>query len=111
MNPSRRDRDHQPRFDDEDRGPRRVDRGDRRSTRDEIEPEDRPRGDPPREPKKARAGELTNSTTDLNQFFIKGKGINREVLQKEICRFLGPEATSKPDTFKVCQCAIRLTWR
>ena len=32
----------------------------------------------------------------LNEFFISSEGINREVLQKEICRFLGPEATSRP---------------
>lgn len=52
--------------------------------------DDRPAG---REPKKARA--------ELNEYFIKGTGIQREVLQKEICRFLGPEATSRPGKYKV----------
>jgi hypothetical protein len=108
---NRRDRDTRPpRYEDDDRGARRGDRGDRRNTRDDIEQDDRIRGDPPRESKKARAGEATDPT-DLNKFFINGKGINREVLQKELCRFLGPEATSKPDMYKVCKCAFRLTWR
>ena len=83
-----RDRDRDRRFDDDDRGDRRPGRRDtdRRPIRDE----------PPREPKKAKG------TTGLNSYFIKGEGIHREVLQKEICRFLGPEATSKPDEYNVC---------
>ena len=100
--------DTRPRYEaDDDRGPRR-DRSDRGSTREEFEPEDRIRGDPPRERKKARAAE-SSDPTELNQFFIDGKGIHREVLQKELCRFLGPEATSKPDTYKVCQSGCHLS--
>jgi len=37
----------------------------------------------------------------LNEFFVDGQGINREVLQREICRFLGPEAHSRPSTYNV----------
>ena len=85
---SRRER----RYEDDERG----DRGDRRTNR--KEPERRTvREEPPRESKKVKA------TSGLNPYFIKGEGIHREVLQKEICRFLGPEATSNPQEYNVCQ--------
>lgn len=32
----------------------------------------------------------------LNEFFVDGEGINRQVLQSEICKYLGAEATSRP---------------
>ena len=35
--------------------------------------------------------------TNLNLYFINGRGIHREVLLQETCRMLGPEATIKPD--------------
>ena len=38
---------------------------------------------------------------DLNEYFCDGEGINREVLQKEICKYLGPEAYSMPGEYKV----------
>lgn len=41
------------------------------------------------------------SGTELKEFFIIGTGIHREVLQTEICKYLGPEATSRPSTFRV----------
>ena len=103
-------RDNRRFVEDDDRGSlRRVDRGERSERsdrrRDEMEPDDRDRirGDPPRENKKPR-GDLAEpaDSSGLNKYFINGKGIHREVLQREICRFLGPEATSKPDMFKVC---------
>lgn len=76
------------RYEDDDRGDRRPRKElERRTVRDDP---------PPRESKKAKG------TSDLNNYFIKGEGIHREVLQKEICRFLGPEATSKPEEYKVC---------
>ena len=37
----------------------------------------------------------------LNEFFISGKGIHREVLKQEICAFLGPEAYCRPSTYNV----------
>ena len=37
----------------------------------------------------------------LNEFFVDGKGINREVLQREICKYLGPEAYSRPYNYNV----------
>ena len=53
--------------------------------RDRREPiRDRPRGE---------AG--------LNEFFVSGEGIHRDVMQREICKYLGPEAYSRPGTYNV----------
>lgn len=79
---SRRDRD--PR-DDRDR--RRADRGGRE------EPVPAPQRERPR-PSKPRQDAL-------NEFFVSGEGIHREVLQREICKYLGPEAYSRPSTYNV----------
>ena len=72
-------------------GDRGTQRGEERRTKDRA---DRGSDTLTRESKKSRS--------DLNEFFVDGKGIHREVLQKEICRFLGPEAYSKPHTYQVC---------
>jgi hypothetical protein len=37
----------------------------------------------------------------LNEYWIDGEGILREVLQSEICRFLGAEATCRPGDLNV----------
>ena len=37
----------------------------------------------------------------LDEFFISGEGIKREVLQEEICRYLGPEAFTRPSAHMV----------
>ena len=37
----------------------------------------------------------------LNEYFVDGDGIDREVLQSEICKFLRPEATSRPGEYNV----------
>ena len=37
----------------------------------------------------------------LNEFFVDGHGIHREVMQTEICKDLGPEAYSRPSTYNV----------
>ena len=37
----------------------------------------------------------------LNDSFILGEGIHREVLQREICKYLGPGAYSRPSTYNV----------
>ena len=37
----------------------------------------------------------------LNEFFVDGARIHREVMQREICKFLGPEAYSKPHSYNV----------
>ena len=33
-----------------------------------------------------------------NEYFLPGEGIDREVIQSEICRYLGQDATCKPGT-------------
>ena len=48
---------------------------------------------PPRHEGKNRTG--------LQSFWIDGKGINREVLQRYICRMCGNEARCKPDKYNV----------
>ena len=42
----------------------------------------------------------------LNEFFVEGKGINHEVLKKQICRYLGSEAFVKPHTYNVSHLVI-----
>ena len=37
----------------------------------------------------------------LNDYWIDGEGIHRAVLQTEICRFLGAEATCRPGDYNV----------
>lgn len=37
----------------------------------------------------------------LDEFWLDGEGIDRQVLQSSICRFLGSEATSRPFEFNV----------
>ena len=51
--------------------------------------------------KNTRTARKTSSRYDLNEFWIPGDGIHREVLQKNICPFLGPEAISIPYMFEV----------
>lgn len=70
--------------DDRDRDRRRTARDDRPPNRD----------DPPA-PSRTGRGET------LNDFFMDGKGIHREVLQREICKYLGPEARSRPYNYNV----------
>ena len=60
---------------------------------------------------KGRPGRLRDSRAEapyarpprrrLNEFFVGGARIHREVMQHEICKFLGPEAYSKPHTYNV----------
>ena len=67
---------------------------DRRGADDRDYPRKGPRQEPPqREP--------ARQAKQLNEYFIDGEGINREVLQIDICKHLGPEATSRPGTYNV----------
>ena len=68
----------------------REPRGDRRDRDREREPERR--RDTGREPKRR---------PELNDYFIDGQGIHREVLQRNICKYLGPEASSRPSEYNV----------
>lgn len=73
-----RERDRVPGRREEERPARRDQREPRDSGRDGREP---PRG--------------------LNEFFVDGEGIHREVMQREICKYLGPEAFCRPGTYNV----------
>ncbi len=43
--------------------------------------------------------------TKYNDYFVPGTGLDREVIQHEICRYLGNDATVRPFQNKdVCQC-------
>ncbi|KAI4104079.1 MAG: hypothetical protein L6R37_003485 [Teloschistes peruensis] len=35
----------------------------------------------------------------LNEFFVDGDGIHREVMQRELCKYLGSDALSRPGTY------------
>ncbi|KAL9030809.1 MAG: hypothetical protein Q9196_001106 [Gyalolechia fulgens] len=35
----------------------------------------------------------------MNEFFVDGEGIHREVMQREICKYLGQDALSRPGTY------------
>lgn len=41
----------------------------------------------------------TRNRAQLNEYFVEGDGIHREVLQMEICRYLGAEATCRPGEY------------
>ncbi|MCJ1372106.1 hypothetical protein MMC20_003327 [Loxospora ochrophaea] len=49
----------------------------------------RPRREQPREPRRL----------PLNEYFVDGEGIHREVMQMEICKYLGAEAISRPGEY------------
>jgi hypothetical protein len=46
-------------------------------------------------------------TARLNEYFVSGEGIHREVMQREICKYLGPEAYSRPGNHNVGLSAVR----
>lgn len=83
-----------------DRGGAWGDRSDRddRVRREAREPNrDRERGDRERE----RDRDRDAARGGLNDFFVDGEGIHREVMQREICKYLGPEAYSRPGVYNV----------
>lgn len=75
---------------------RERDRGGDRDRR--REPRER---DPGREPIREREPPRPSRGSDLNEFFVDGTGIHREVMQREICKYLGPEAYSRPGAYNV----------
>ncbi|MCJ1393369.1 hypothetical protein MMC18_006242 [Xylographa bjoerkii] len=91
------------RSDRSDRPERRGDRGEKRyadpggrdygrdprDSRDSY-PAEKPSREPPRDGRAVR---------DLNEYFVDGQGISRAVLQMDICKYLGPEATSRPGNY------------
>jgi hypothetical protein len=86
--------------------PRGEPRGDDRMDRDRMDRDDVPPG--------RRAREVVESapprdfdddyrSNKYNDYFVPGIGIDREVIQHEICRYLGNDATVRPFTNKdVC---------
>ncbi|KAL8735082.1 MAG: hypothetical protein Q9181_002940 [Wetmoreana brouardii] len=54
-----------------------------------------------REPVRDQKREFPSSTrgASLNEFFVDGEGIHREVMQRELCKYLGPDALSRPGTY------------
>ncbi|KAI4182238.1 MAG: hypothetical protein L6R41_006099 [Letrouitia leprolyta] len=54
-----------------------------------------------REPPREREREYVPSSrgAPLNEFFVDGEGIHREVMQREICKYLGQDALSRPGTY------------
>ena len=78
--------------DNRDRDRRReLDRPD-----DKRRPDDRDRRDRDALPAQPTRG------GGLNEFFVDGEGIHREVMQREICKYLGPEAYCRPGVYNVC---------
>ena len=57
---------------------------------DDMPPSSRPVIDPGRSRDEPRP--------NYNEYFLPGDGIDREVIQSEICRYLGQDATCKPGT-------------
>ena len=49
-----------------------------------------------------RYGQRNQRTSKMNEYFLNGEGIDVDVLQREICKFLGSEATARPVTHNVC---------
>lgn len=39
--------------------------------------------------------------TRYNEYFLPGEGISREVIQADICRYLGNDALVRPGTYEV----------
>ncbi len=68
--------------------------------RDQVRDRDRDRDRPRRERDPVRDRPERESAR-LNEFFVNGEGIHREVMQREICKYLGPEAYSRPGTHNV----------
>ena len=53
-----------------------------------------------------RYGQRNLGKSKMNRYFLNGEGIDVDVLQREICKFLGSEATARPATHNVCTATI-----
>ena len=71
----------------------------RQTLRDDRDRE--PRRRPARDDRGLDLAASSRRGETLNDFFVDGKGIHREVLQREICKYLGPEAYSRPSNYNV----------
>ena len=53
-----------------------------------------------------RFGQQNQGTRKMSEYFLNEEGIDINVLQREICKFLGSEATARPATHNVCTATI-----
>ena len=77
---------------------------DPREMRDPRDPRD---ARDPRDPRDTREASRYDSTQgDIvprrAEYFVPGEGISREVIQADICRYLGPDALIRPMDYNVC---------
>lgn len=84
------------------------DRDQRRRPTDRIDREEpRPSRDDPRaardDPRGARDDGRGPRIPGLGEYFLPGDGIDRQVLQVELCKFLGSEAIARPHEHNVRQ--------
>ena len=96
------------RRDDRDREQRRrpTDRIDREETRPSREDARVTRDDPRGardDPRGARDDPRGARIPGLGEYFLPGDGIDRQVLQVELCKFLGSEAIARPGEYNVWQ--------
>ena len=71
------------------------------TTRRDGDRKDRDRDEYPNKRQPVREA-APSTRVKLDEFFLDGEGIDRQVLQSSICRFLGAEATSRPFEYQVC---------
>ncbi|KAL8716387.1 MAG: hypothetical protein Q9220_000294 [cf. Caloplaca sp. 1 TL-2023] len=74
-------------------------RGSGRSEREREKERYEERRREPRESVRERDLPSSSRGASLNEFFVDGEGINREVMQRELCKYLGPDALSRPGTY------------
>ncbi|KAL9044890.1 MAG: hypothetical protein Q9214_002004 [Letrouitia sp. 1 TL-2023] len=79
----------------------RVTRGDRERDQDRYNEREHRRERDGRDPARDRRDypETPRGGAQLNEFFVDGEGIHREVMQRELCKYLGPDALSRPGTY------------
>jgi hypothetical protein len=59
--------------------------------------------EPPEFDKSRRRDRKERKTVPQNEYFVPGDGIMQEVIQAEICRYLGNDALVKPGKYKYRQ--------
>ena len=75
---------------------------DRDRDRDQVRDRERDRpGRADRDRREASGRDRAPRDQALNEFFVDGEGIHRDVMQREICKYLGPEAYSRPGVYNV----------
>ncbi len=77
---------------------------DSRDPRDARDPRDRDARDF-RDPRESfrDAPDAGDPVPRRAEYFVPGDGISREVIQADICRYLGPDALIRPMEYNVCR--------